>query len=309
MSRHIGIIGLGHVGVTTAYTMVTKGLADTLTLIDTLPGRAEAEGLDLTDAFGGLPTTPRLLINDYASLKQADLVIFAAGDISQVGTGGDRNGETASTKKAIDEAAPQLVASGFNGVLLDISNPCDVAVNYWQQKLSLPREQIIGTGTGLDTYRMRRAVAAALDVNVASVHGYNLGEHGASQFTAWSTVFIDSTPIADFPNVAYDQLAEEARQGGVTIFMNKHYTCFGIATIACEMANAILADAHKVFPCACWDEAYGISIGHLATIGKLGVIDNPTLALTPEETALYAESAATIKVNLQTMNQSGGARI
>lgn len=300
--RTVGIIGLGHVGVTTAYTMVTKGLADTLILIDQDGERAQAEHLDLADAQGGLATYTKLLVNDYDALKTADVVIFAAGDISQVGAGGNRNGETVSTKKAIDDVAPKLQASGFAGVLIDISNPCDVAVNYWQQKLGWAKHRILGTGTGLDTYRMRRAVAETLNVNVADVRGYNLGEHGASQFTAWSTVYVNSTPIAEFSGIDYDQLAETSREGGFAIFKSKHYTNYGIATIACDMASAVLSDARRVFPCACWDDAQQISIGHLATVGATGIIDNPTLVLPEDEQAKYQTSADTIKHNLATMN-------
>lgn len=299
--RAVGIIGLGHVGVTTAYTMVTKGLADTLILIDQNVDRATAEQLDLADAQGGLSTYTKLLVNDYAALETANVVIFAAGDISQVGAGGNRNGETVSTKAAIDDVAPKLKASGFAGVLIDISNPCDVAVNYWQQKLGWPKHRILGTGTGLDTYRMRRAVAEALHVNVADVRGYNLGEHGASQFTAWSTVYVNSTPISAFAGLDHDQLAEASREGGFAIFKSKHYTNYGIATIACDMANAVLSDARRVFVCACWDDVQQISIGHLATVGATGIIDNPPLTLPADEQAKYLASADTIKHNLATM--------
>ncbi|MFD1486132.1 L-lactate dehydrogenase [Lacticaseibacillus baoqingensis] len=301
MTRTVGIIGIGHVGVTTAYTMVTKGLADRLILIDKQADRAAAEALDLADAQAGLPTFTQLIVNDYAALADAEVVIFAAGDISQVAAGGDRNGEIASTKLAIDEVAPQLAQSGFAGVLIDISNPCDVAVNYWQQLLGWKRQRILGTGTGLDTYRMRRAVAEKLGVNLADVRGYNLGEHGASQFTAWSTVYINSTAITAYGALDYAALAEASRQGGWQIFKTKHYTNYGIATIACEMAAAVISDARRVFPCACWDETAGISIGHPAMLGRAGVLSNPELALTAAEKTQYQHSAATIKANLATM--------
>ncbi|MCI1986916.1 MAG: L-lactate dehydrogenase [Lactobacillus sp.] len=301
MARTVGIIGIGHVGVTTAYTMVSKGLVDRLILIDKQAERAAAEALDLGDAQAGLNTSTQLVVNDYAALATADVVIFAAGDIRQVAAGGDRNGEIASTKAAIDDVAPQLVQSGFAGVLIDISNPCDVAVNYWQHLLAWPRQRIIGTGTGLDTYRMRRAVAEKLGLNLTDVHGYNLGEHGASQFTAWSTVFINSTPITAYPDLDFSALAEASRLGGWHIFKAKHYTNYGIATIACEMAAAVMSDARRVFPCACWDESVGVSIGHPAVIGRDGVLRQPALSLTAEEREQYQQSAATIKTNLETM--------
>lgn len=304
MARRIGIIGIGHVGITTAYTIVTKGLADDLVIIDNKPGLAEGEGLDLRDALGGLNTYTNVIVNDYSALRDADAVIFAGGKITELASG-DRNSEIATTKKAIDEAAPQLAQSGFNGVLIDISNPCDVAVNYWQEKLNLPKHQIIGTGTALDTYRMRRNVAEALHVNLADVRGYNMGEHGESQFTAWSTVRVNNEPINTYRNVDYAKLAEASRHGGWQIFKAKGYTSFGIATIACEIAGAVCSDAKRIFSCACFDEAYGISIGHPAIIGRNGVVDNPPLNLPENEKKQYENSVSTIKANLAKLKALG----
>ncbi|ERL66019.1 lactate/malate family dehydrogenase [Schleiferilactobacillus shenzhenensis] len=304
MARTIGVIGIGHVGVTTSFNIVTKGLADTLVIIDNKPGWAEAERLDLADSLGGLSTYTEIVANDYSRLRDADVVIFSGGDISVI-QNGDRNSEIKSTKAAIDDAAPQLAASGFHGVLIDISNPCDVAVTYWQQQLNLNRNQIIGTGTALDTYRMRRAVAAAMHVNVADVRGFNLGEHGESQFTAWSTVRVNNDPITDLPDFNMKDLNEAARLGGWQIFSAKHYTNFGIATIACEMAGAVMSDAHRIFPCSSYDDDYGVSIGHPTMIGRGGVISHPAMRLTSDEVQKYAHSATTIKENLAKLQALG----
>lgn len=297
MARTIGVIGIGHVGVTTAFNIVTKGLADTLVMIDSKEGWAEAERADLKDSLGGLSTYTKLIANDYSALRDADVVIFSAGDISVI-KDGDRNSEIKTTKAAIDDVAPKLAASGFHGVLIDVSNPCDVAVSYWQEKLDLGRNQIIGIGTALDTYRMRRAVAEAVRVNVADVRGYNMGEHGADQFTAWSSVRVNNKPIKDFPNVKLDEISEAARLGGWQIFKAKHYTSFGIATIACEIALAVCNDAHRIFPCSAYDPEFDIAIGHPTTIGRTGVIDNPPMGLSGDEVDAYAHAAETIKANL-----------
>ena len=269
MARTIGIIGIGHVGVTTAFNLVSKGIADRLVLIDQKADLAEGESYDLKDALGGLPTYTEIIVNDYDALKDADVVISAVGNIGAI-SNGDRIGETQTSKQALDDVAPKLKASGFHGVLLDITNPCDAVTSYWQYLLDLPKSQIIGTGTSLDTYRMRRAVAESLNVNVADVRGYNMGEHGESQFTAWSTVRVNNEPITDYAQVDYDQLADAARAGGWKIYQAKHYTSYGIATIATEMTQAIISDAKRIFPCANYDPEFGIAIGHPATIGKLG---------------------------------------
>jgi L-lactate dehydrogenase len=148
---------------------------------------------------------------------------------------------------------------------------------------------------------MRRAVADTLHVNVADVRGYNMGEHGESQFTAWSTVRVNNEPIAEYAKVDYDQLADDARAGGWKIYQAKHYTSYGIATIATEMTQAIISDAHRIFPCANYDPEFGIAIGHPAMIGKQGVIKTPTLKLTDEERAKYVHSAGIIKDTFEKM--------
>ena len=300
MARTIGIIGIGHVGVTTAFNLVSKGVADKLVLIDKKAELAEGESFDLKDALGGLPTYTDIVVNDYDALKDADVVISAVGNIGAI-SNGDRIGETKTSKVALDDVAPKLKASGFHGVLLDITNPCDAVTSYWQYLLDLPKSQIIGTGTSLDTYRMRRAVAESLNVNVADVRGYNMGEHGESQFTAWSTVRVNNEPITDYAQVDYDQLADAARAGGWKIYQAKHYTSYGIATIATEMTQAIISDATRIFPCANYDPEFGIAIGHPATIGKLGVVNTPKLKLTDEERAKYVHSAGIIKATVEKM--------
>lgn len=294
MSRTIGVIGLGHVGITTSFNLLTKGIADTLVIFDKNEGLAEAESYDLRDALGGLNTYTKVIYNDYAALKDADVVIFAAGDISAI-LGGDRNSEIKTSKLAVDEVSPQLNASGFHGILIDISNPCDVVTTYWQEKLNLPKEYIFGTGTALDTYRMRRSVADALDVNVSDVRGFSIGEHGETQFPAWSTVRVNNKPILEIDGVDYASLSESARLGGWKIFNEKHYTAYGIATIATELAEAVCNDAKRIFPVTCFDENYGFCIGHPAVVGRDGILSNPPMTLTEDEKHKYELTAKSIK--------------
>ena len=113
MARTIGIIGIGHVGVTTAFNLVSKGIADRLVLIDQKADLAEGESYDLKDALGGLPTYTEIIVNDYDALKDADVVISAVGNIGAI-SNGDRIGETQTSKQALDDVAPKLKASGFH---------------------------------------------------------------------------------------------------------------------------------------------------------------------------------------------------
>ncbi|MCH4172058.1 MAG: L-lactate dehydrogenase [Lactobacillus sp.] len=296
--RSVGIIGLGHVGMTTAFNLVAQNVCDKLILIESNQVRADAEYLDLVDGQSAVTPTCQIIMNDYASLKKADVVIFAAGQGDSTDDG-DRNSEMKTTKKAVDEVAPLLIASGFKGVLVNISNPCDVITAYWQAILPLPQNQVIGTGTMLDTNRMRRGLAQALGCNAADVQGFNMGEHGESQFTAWSTVALLNQDQAALETLDRVDLENKARAGGWTIYEGKHYTNYGIAMVALVLTRAILSDSGATFSLSYFDPAVGTYIGHPAKVGHQGIMAPVPVALTPTERAKYQASADYIQTNFE----------
>lgn len=299
--RTIGIIGLGHVGMTTAFNVVAQNLVDRLVLFETNSDKAQAEWLDIKDALSATPQKyVEIAMNNYALLKEADCVIFAAGQ-GDATDDGDRNSEIKTTKKAVDEVLPKLLASGFHGVLVNISNPCDVVTAYWQEKLDYSRAKVIGTGTMLDTNRMRRGVAEALKVSVSEVTGYNMGEHGESQFTAWSTVHLLNQSQKVIDQLDQPAVEKAARLGGWTIFDGKHYTSYGIAMAAVELVKAILSDSQQVFSLSYYDDKEKTYIGHLAKIGSKGIAATLPVILNAEEYKKYQTSAAVIRKNLTQM--------
>lgn len=158
---------------------------------------------------------------------------------------------------------------------------------------------MIGTGTLLDTARLRKAVGQALDVDPRSVTGYALGEHGNSQFAAWSQVRVLGQNITDLAAVNddlnLDSLAEATKAGGYTVFHGKLYTNFGIAAAALRLVTAILNDANIELPCSNFREEYGTYCGYPAILGKGGVVKQLQLNLTDDEKKKLAESANYIK--------------
>lgn len=161
--RKVGVIGLGHVGSTVAYTLVTKGIADELVLIDTNEAKCTAEFYDLLDSLGRLDTYTKLSMNDYKALQDADVVITAFGDIKALADGGNRFLEYSFNCQQAKQVGTALKEAGFHGVLINISNPCDVITGLLQHYTGLSRQQVFGTGTFLDTARMQRAVSMSLD--------------------------------------------------------------------------------------------------------------------------------------------------
>lgn len=300
--RKLGIIGLGHVGATTAFNAVVRDMADVLVLFETNLKKAAAQVQDLKDGQAAVRTSHlEIVLNDYAALSDADCVIFAAGQ-GDATDDGDRNSEIKTTKKAVDEVLPLLKASGFHGVLLNISNPCDVITAYWQANLGLPSNQVIGTGTSLDTNRLRRGIAEALAVPVTDVAGYTMGEHGESQFAAWSTVTLLNQDNDAVTKLDQSAIETAASQGGWTIFEGKGYTSYGIAMIAVTLACAILDNSQQIFAVSYYDPEVDAYIGHPAKLGKAGIAQALPLNLTAPERAKYQASAAVIQHNLALMN-------
>jgi len=303
--RKIGLIGMGNVGATIAYTLVTKGLSDELVMIDKNEKKVVAEQLDLQDSLGRLDSNTTIKIQDYSELKDADILIITAGKVAAMGSGADgRMGELSFNKMVVADMAPQIKASGFNGIIISIMNPCDCMTQYLQEQLDYPRNKIFGTGTFLDTARMQKVVGQSFGVSANNVSGYALGEHGASQFTAWLTVQVNGVPIRTLQhshNVDLDKFEEAIRLGGVMVFEGKGYTNFAVATCAVKLAMAVFSDAKLACPVSAYSDAYKVYIGQPAIIGKNGIESLTQIALTADEEQKMKASADIILEKVETL--------
>lgn len=309
MGNKVAIIGVGHVGSTVATNIVTAGIASDLVLIDEKDKVARAEAYDLTDQQAYMATTTTVSFvpykNDWSTLADADVIIFAAGNIKIVlGNPNDhsnnRVGELANSARIVKEVGPRIKASGFHGVMICISNPCDVITQLMQQESGLPAKAVLGTGTSLDTARLHRAVAHTLGKSMADVAGYVIGEHGETQFTAWSSVTVNGrsmTKIADDQGLDLDDLQKQARIGGQVVGLGKGYTCYGIGMTTLAILKAVLNDEHRTFPATSLNSQLDTYIGQPTTVGAAGVVDQPKLDLTATERDLFEKSAQAIKHN------------
>jgi len=306
--RKYGVIGLGQVGATVAYTLVQQGTVDELVLIDHNEALAQAQKIDLEDASARLASTTKIVLNDYAALADAEVLIVASGNIKAIDmtSSKGRFGEYDSNQAIVRDIAPKIVASGFKGILIDIMNPCDVMTDYLQRLTGFPHNRVFGTGTFLDTARMQKYVGQALGTNGKNVDGYVYGEHGNSQFVAWSTVRVNGEPIANFQakqNLDLDQLEEDARQGAFAVMAGKGYTNFAIATCGVRLAEAVSADAQLACPVSAFDPEYGTYVGMPAVIGKNGIEQLINLDLTAAEKTALTASAKFIKKNVDVLPQ------
>lgn len=301
MTRKVGVIGMGNVGSTVAHDLIAKGLTDELVLIDTNEAKVKADALDFEDAMANAVSHVNITVNDYAALKDADVVISAIGNIKLLqapGAADDRFIELPFNSGQVAEVAKKIKASGFNGVLIDITNPCDVITYMHQTLTGLSKNQVMGTGTLLDSARMKRAVGKTFNVDPRSVGGYNLGEHGNSQFTAWSTVSVMGNPITELVKdrtVDFEGMNEIARMGGFTVLRGKNYTNYGIATAATRLATIVMSDARAELPVSNYREEYGTYLSYPAVVGKNGIVEQCQLKLTEEEKDKLQKSAQYIK--------------
>ncbi|CAG7588314.1 lactate/malate family dehydrogenase [Peptoniphilus senegalensis] len=297
--RKISIIGLGNVGATLAHTIVERSLCDTLFLFDKKEGLAEAEVSDLSDGFVRRNGHINIVAGSLKNLDESDIIVFAPGDITILQKNNDRLLEFKYTKTCAEEWGKKIKESNFKGIIVSITNPCDVIADYLQKLSGVPRERVIGTGTILDTARMKNAVARKLNIDPNSVDGYVIAEHGNSQFVAWSQVSIATKPIYEIlDKETCKKIEEETKIRAFETIKAKGYTSYGIANSTSIVIETIFQDAKTILPVSSYSEKDGCYIGHPAIVGRDGILGDYELELNEEETEKWNKSVKTIKDTL-----------
>ena len=297
MSRKVAIIGMGNVGAAVAHGLIAQGAFDDYVLIDTNEAKVKADALDFQDAAANLNHHANITVNSYEALADADIIISALGNIKlQDNPNADRFVELPFTSKEVIEVSKKIKEVGFKGILIAITNPVDVVTSLYQHYTGLPKERVIGTGTLLDTARMKQAVGVRFGVDPRSVYGYNLGEPGNSQFNAWSQVRVKGQPISKLTSEeVLEEIGTEAMRGGHTVFYGKKYTSYGIASAAIRLALAVISDAHEELPVTNYYAPLDTYLSYPALVGRSGIIEQLQLTLTEEEEAKLARSAQFIQ--------------
>lgn len=294
--KKVSIIGLGNVGATVVHTLIERKLCDEIALFDKKDGLVNAEINDLRDGMVRRNGNIELLAGEKSDLVDSDIIIFAPGDITILQNNSDRLEEFKYTKTCVEEWAPIIKDSGFKGIIVSITNPCDVIAEYMQKLTDLPKERVIGTGTVIDTARMKNAVAKYVGLDPNSIDGYVIGEHGNSQFIAWSKVSIASKSINKIlDEKTFDQIEEASRMKAFEIIKGKGYTSYGIANAAAIIVETIFNDSKTILPVSSYSSEAGCYIGHPAVVGKDGIIREVLLELNEIEQEKWNHSVETIK--------------
>lgn len=298
--RKVAIIGMGHVGATVAYTLFTHGIVDDLVLIDKNADKANAEYNDLHDTLARNNYYVNVIQQDWDALKDADIIVTAFGDIDASVKNNDRFGEFNLNAKNAREVGEKIKKSGFHGVLINISNPCDAVTSILQETTGLKKNRIFGTGTFLDTARMQRIVGEALMQDPKNVEGFVLGEHGSSQFTAWSTVRVNNKMAFQlFGEEQQEKMSAQSNKNSFIVANGKGYTSYAIATCAVKLVEAVFSDARFYGPVSVYNPEFKTYIGYPAIIGRDGIEELIELKLTDEEHQKLTDSANKIKEHLE----------
>ena len=308
-TRKVGVIGLGHVGAHVAYSLAVQGIADELVLVDMKEQKLASEVQDLRDAAAYLPHRVTVNPGDFADLGDCDVIVNSVGKIDLLRGTHNRVTEMDFTIPAVRGYVEKIKASGFDGVVVNITNPCDIVTRELAMGLGLPKGRVFGTGTGLDTSRLLSALNRQTGIDHKSITAYMLGEHGALQFAPWSCVSFRGMPLDELAKTDEkfrfdrDALQKESIGGGWVTYAGKQCTEYGICTTAARMVHIVLHDEKAIMPASMeLDGEYGetgLFAGVPCLIGKDGVEQIIELPLTDEEKAKFHDCCEGIRKNME----------
>jgi len=299
----IAIIGAGAVGSTTAYVATLKNIASQIILIDVNEQKEAGEVMDIADGLCFVETGC-VKGADFKDAKDADIIIITAGLAQKPGeTRLDLVKKNQVILKSIFKNIGKLKPST---IIIMVANPVDVLTYLAQEITGLPKNQVFGSGTTLDTARLRTELGHTLKVSPQSIHGYVMGEHGDSEFVAWSTVHVGGTPIAKIKNLnkkTCTKIEERVKHEAYEIINRKGATFYGIALVLSDIVEAVLFDQHKILPISSRLQNYNgvsdICLGAPTVIGRSGVQYVWPVELSSEEKKKLQKSAEILKEYLK----------
>lgn len=298
MSQKIAVIGAGNVGSTIVYTLMLKNLSSQIILIDINEKKEKGEVLDIADSLCFVETGC-VKGGDWHDAQDADLIILTAGIAQKPGE--TRLQLTQKNKEVAKSIFKKIGKIKKTAVVIVVSNPVDVITYIVQQACKLPKNQIFGSGTSLETARLRTTLSHHLKVNAQSIEGYALGEHGDSGFIAWSTVNVGGSPISKFikTDKELNAIEKKVKNEVYEIIKRKGATFFGIAAVVSDIVEAVIYNQRKVMPVSTrlsnFNGVSGVCLSVPAIVGHKGVEKVWPLKLTPDEKKKFQASAKKIK--------------
>lgn len=298
-NQKVAIIGAGNVGSAAAYAMAIKNVAAEIILIDRNEAKEEGEVMDIADGLCFVDTGC-VKGSDLGDAKDADVIVITAGANQKPGE--TRLDLVDKNKKIMTSIFKKIGKLKKTAIVLLVSNPVDVLTHHVQKVTKLPHSQVFGSGTSLDTARLKTNLGSHQKVSPQNVHGYVIGEHGDSEFVAWSSVSIGGTPvkeIAGMTSKVCSRIEKSVRKEAYEIINRKGATYYGIGLVITNIVEAILYNQHMILPVTArlknWNGVSDVCLGAPAVIGRSGVEKHWPLKLNADEKKKLKKSADVIK--------------
>ncbi|MCX4302814.1 MAG: L-lactate dehydrogenase [Clostridia bacterium] len=313
--RKLVLVGTGFVGMSMAYAILSQGAAsgvNELVLVDVLKDKAIGEAMDLCHGLPCSSSHMKIKAGDYSECADADIVVITAG-LSQK-PGQTRLELSEANAKIMKDITIQVVNSGFKGIFLIASNPVDLMTKVVQEVSKFPTSRVIGSGTALDTARLRFMVGEYLNVSNKNVHAYIMGEHGDSSFVPWEHAYVGCKKITDILKDAGKDMSDlekihiEVRDAAYEIINKKKATYYGIGLGLAKIVKTIMNDTNEILTVSAYlNGEYGqedIYIGVPAIVNSNGARELLKLELSKENQEKLNNSANILRTNMENIRKT-----
>ena len=302
--RKIVLIGTGMVGMSYAYALLNQNLCDELVLIDINKKRAEGEAMDLNHGVAFSGGNMEIYAGEYTDCYNADLVVLTAGLPQKEGQ--NRLDLLKENRKIFERILQSVLENGFHGIFLVATNPVDIMTRIVYEISDFPPEKVIGTGTALDTARLRYLLGEKFMIDPRNMHAYVMGEHGDSEFVPWSQAMMATKPIFDLCGKTEGchfqellELEEEVRMAAYKIIEAKKATYYGIGMAMARITKAIFGNEYSVLTVSAHLQGEygenGIYIGIPCVVNRMGIQRIVELPLGSEEKQRLHSSCETLE--------------
>ena len=302
--RKIVLIGTGMVGMSYAYALLNQNLCDELVLIDINKKRAEGEAMDLNHGVAFSGGNMEIYAGEYTDCCNADLVVLTAGLPQKEGQ--NRLDLLKENRKIFETILQSVLENGFHGIFLVATNPVDIMTRIVYEISDFPPEKVIGTGTALDTARLRYLLGEKFMIDPRNMHAYVMGEHGDSEFVPWSQAMMTTKPIFDLCGETEGchfqellELEEEVRMAAYKIIEAKKATYYGIGMAMARITKAIFGNEYSVLTVSAHLQGEygenGIYIGIPCVVHRMGIQRIVELPLGSEEKQRLHSSCETLE--------------
>ena len=306
-TKKVVLVGAGFVGTSMAYSLLNQGGVDELVLIDVNKDKTVGEEMDLAHGLPYAPQKMKIKAGDYDECKDANVVVITAGLAQKPGQ--SRLELAVANAKIMKDITKNVMANGFKGIFIIASNPVDLMSYVVAEVSGMPKERIIGSGTVLDTARLRYLIAEYLEVSSKNVHAYILGEHGDSSFVPWEHCYVGCKKIIDImkdnnhPMEDLKKIHDGVWKAAYEIIEKKKATYYGIGMALYRLVKAVLNDENSILTVSTYQRGEygqeGLYIGVPAIINKNGVKEILELKLNKADQEKFNKSCEIMKENIE----------